>query len=489
MADLYVSDAVGNDSTGDGSSGSPYATLQKAIDTISNGSSGSPSHIYVAHDVFDSPEGTTNRYFGLFDETHAYITVEPWGGQGSESTPIFRYPDVSYAGVVQTFGIRVGGTGANTANNIRVVGIEFDAQHVYDDGTPVSGAGVAFQSGAYDCDVVDCVAHHFPAGGFLGNDGSFWGGYGNDGLLFENCVAYKNGRYLSAGGCGFSCAAPTINGGASNSTRNWLKYINCYSYDNEADNLVDGSGFIFDYCGNWADADEWTYTGLLVMEGCVAYNNWGPGFNITRGNGPDIVVRYNTSVGNGVSPTTNAAANIDYFGYTDAATLQVYGNIFIAPPNNPTSYRTVNNGDTTWEIDWNADYVGGEINVDTETSWHHNVRFANGLTVTWDKTGTGDSTSDPLLTNDAPDATARLSRSWAVLTGSSPVISSQSPSDPTSTADTFETNNTLTIPDVSDDYAGTARLSPPSWGAIEQIASAATDAQAVTATATGTGLF
>ena len=505
MTDVYVSSSIGNDTTGDGSTGTPYATLQKAIDTISSGTAGNPNSIYLAKEVFTDVASTNQPGDGTASYTSMYLArlsakhdiyIGVWSGQGTEARPILRYPNTEYARYDSGDGLIITGNNSLSATyNIVVDGIEVDGDFSYADasrvrGDVVGGSGIVVQDGAYDCDVKNCVAHGFNLTGIHARSSSPGTTYGPDGILFENCVSYSNGLWSTFGGSGFSMVdAGRGTGGVGNSmgetdnnpnsSRNSMVLRNCYSYDNESGNNRDGSGLIFDFCGSFTQG--WSYAGLLLMEGCVAYNNWGPGLNVTQGKGTDchVVIRYNTSIQNCVTPYTFLSNSnyTDYLGYSEADTAQVYGNVFIAPPSAPSAYGTEETRTGSWQLAYLLEAIEGDVTETTTGSTHSNLLYNNGQTYTVDdRTGAEfDNTdgisfgTDPLLTDDAPDATARLDRAWAALTSSSPVIASQSPTNPDTTATSFNTTNGLTIDDPADDYAGTARLSPPSWGAIEEV--------------------
>lgn len=76
-ATYYVSDATGNDTTGDGSVGNPWKTIQKAVDTVVAGDTILVKAGTYAENVVITTSGTSNNYITLRNYQSDLVTILP----------------------------------------------------------------------------------------------------------------------------------------------------------------------------------------------------------------------------------------------------------------------------------------------------------------------------------------------------------------------------------------------------------------------------
>lgn len=279
MADIYVA-TTGNDTTGDGSSGNPYASPGKAGSVHSGG-----DRILVKAGTYSITSTSSNVAGGRLTLTGG-TGLAPTIVQGYETTvgDFGQKPILQASGISSTTLI----TGASNAHveNITVDGADltsirgmsgvdraylckamrcknsgFDAgvQYVLCEATGCSTAGGGFQVSA--ATLIGCYSHDNTVHGFTGantyvrcvadtNTGASADGFNNGAAAsrYVNCTSYNSGRagfYKDGSGNHseyYNCLA-TNNGGfgfdTNNSSDNGVLLVNCAGYSNTSGN-VDG---------------------------------------------------------------------------------------------------------------------------------------------------------------------------------------------------------------------------------------------------------
>lgn len=274
MATIYVA-TTGNDSTGTGSSGSPYATPGKAASVMSAGDT-----IDISAGIYTMTTTTTNVAGGCISDArttgfNAWIghgTVIFLAGSGVTSCDLFHVNNGNYIYVENiTF------DGANWANG--VTGFHIDGAYNKAKGCTIKNCtyGFLINNGESECYL--CTANTCNAG-FRSDTGG----------RFHYCTSRNN--Y----GKGFM--------GSPNYT---MEYYNCISYSN-ADGGFNGNygipGRVFKNCiayGN-TGAGFGTVSYGAILDGCIAYGNTGYGIN-TDG----TAVCINCATGNNTSGGINSA--------------------------------------------------------------------------------------------------------------------------------------------------------------------------------------
>lgn len=166
----YHVKTTGNDSTGDGSSGNPWRTIQHGHDSMSNGD-------------------TLLVYPGSYNERPVFsksnITVQ---GTDEVTRPvIYAYGSANYQNIVSI-------TRGCVFENFEVHGndtVGDDGIHVLDRGIVVGGSSAAWNT--EHITVRNCVVHHVGAAGLMAN-------YQNS-ALFENNTVYKTAMKNYNGRC------------------------------------------------------------------------------------------------------------------------------------------------------------------------------------------------------------------------------------------------------------------------------------------------
>jgi hypothetical protein len=241
MADIYVA-TTGNDTTGDGSSGNPYATPGKAAGVASAGDT-----IWIKSGTYTIGSGAANTAGNKISVSANAINLRGYTVTiGDYSTkPILQ------AGAITSDTILTHSGNFALVSNLRVDGNSASAVA----GVNISGA-VSF---CHLLDVINC-----PAGGAVASDSR---------SSFSFCYASGNATYglRQSSGNMFGCVA-TANTATGLQTGAGA-FVNCISYGNTG-----GSSHGFNSSGG----DSYD------AYGCTAYNNGGSGFD-GSGNGFNAV--------------------------------------------------------------------------------------------------------------------------------------------------------------------------------------------------------
>lgn len=276
MATIYVA-TTGNDSTGDGSSGNPYATPGKAASVMAVGDT-----VSVAAGTYVMTTATTNVAGGCISDTrNTSGVINRWIGTG---TVVFQ-----------------AGTGLTSTDLFSTNGQRLYIENIACDGnnkTSVNGFNVngnytnLYRCTAYNCSLGfhvygdnamhQCLARNNSSSGFKTESGYFFWcvarSNGGDGFysstnmqVFENCIAYSNSGWGFGGN--YSCLGQ------------FIRY--CISYGNNSGGF-NNSG--------WSGGSR-----MYLFDSCVAYGNNGYGF---YGDGTNLCI--NCATGSNTSGAFNA---------------------------------------------------------------------------------------------------------------------------------------------------------------------------------------
>jgi len=294
MATYYVR-TTGNDTTGDGSTGTPWATPGKAV-----------AAGLAAGDVVNIGPGT----YTLSTSTPGAGGPVAISGESEDSTPIIFQAedsndkpiiDVGAITSISVFSV------SNYGGALRTINIVVDGQS----NSNVTAFNMDATSGsAYRCKAIDCTVGFGPSGASGGvfveceasgcvdgyvksalatrciaRDGTR--GFSTESRLLD-CISYGNSSY------GFYSAG-------ADSGRN--QFLSCIAFDNG------GDGFRID-----------TYNRNCLIQNCIAVSNGGYGFNRSgaAGNGNSWLLGcagYNNTSGN-VNGYTTGITNIDFVTLT-----------------------------------------------------------------------------------------------------------------------------------------------------------------------------
>lgn len=189
----YVS-TTGNDTTGDGSIGSPWLTMQKALDTVSL----TGSIINMRGGTYVSA-GNETRWTRQGGSTNP-VTVQNYPGETViiDQSRILVYHATNQPSYLRIKGLTVRNAGASVEDNIKIEG---QANNIEVVGCTVHGAdkqGVNIQTTSghgNNIQVWDCIIHTNgnTAHGNL-DHGLYWGHSGSNCVL-ANCLFYNNCAY------------------------------------------------------------------------------------------------------------------------------------------------------------------------------------------------------------------------------------------------------------------------------------------------------
>lgn len=267
MATYYVA-TTGNDTTGDGSSGNPYASPGKAatVATIDG------DKIFVKLGTYTLTTTTPGAAGPVVLAAGVAVLLE-----GYETT----IGDLGAAPVIdcgaQTEIVAVKTQGAFSTGMQQVVNIKVDGQ---------GGAGNAgfFANPTY-CDVFyRCIAYDCP----VGFDSSNATGYYAIQCQAELCgIGFTAGSSPSSGMIQFyACVARDCTAGGFDIYANSPVggyFIRCVSVGNGGDGFKFGYGAVAFGCtayNNTGDGFDSTYTEMTSLSDCVSYGNGGYGFNL-----------------------------------------------------------------------------------------------------------------------------------------------------------------------------------------------------------------
>jgi hypothetical protein len=174
MADWYCDNTNGNDTTGDGSTGTPYQTLQKILDVAAGG-----DNAFVANT--SAQPAVVYNFTGITTSTTASFKIAPWDNGGSITVTL---PDGTTA-----LGWEIdGGAGTNTFKNTlaysSVRGLYIhnfgDAYHIWLSGIRSSIYDCEVTGGGYDLstsgtvllagqsnNAINCYVHNVDGGGIV----------------------------------------------------------------------------------------------------------------------------------------------------------------------------------------------------------------------------------------------------------------------------------------------------------------------------------
>jgi serralysin len=251
MATVYVR-KTGNDSTGTGSTGNPYLTITKGLDS--------------------APAGTVIVGNGTYNE-----------GFWMDTGQTLQAENTGLVLVRASSGNAINGNGIN---NVVIDGLDIKT---------TGNHGIEIQN-SHHITIRNCISHENPNSGISLPWGEFF--------TVEDCVCYGNGRGGWFSGITMyqsrNITGDTVTAGPRNIIRN------CLVYDNwTTGGSTDGNGILMD---DWQhtlsygpNPEDWLgisypYGGLV--ENCVAYGNGNKGIGITWSD--HIVIRNNTCYKNGI---------------------------------------------------------------------------------------------------------------------------------------------------------------------------------------------
>lgn len=231
MATYYVDGAVGNDTTGDGSLGNPWATIGKALAAPSVGI------------VYVKASATYDPGSGINAGGNAYST--PWQFHGYATTP----GDGGRATILASSGVTL----------LTLSGSGYEFAHFILDGNNVSGAlGVSTASGGYGNALVDIVAKNCPNGGIaLGGSSSV-----AIGCEVTNCGGSSGALNISSGGVAIACAVHSNSVKGIGLNGSGARAVDCI--------VAGNSGIGIESVSYPTD-----------IEGCTVYGNTGDGIKVT----------------------------------------------------------------------------------------------------------------------------------------------------------------------------------------------------------------
>lgn len=430
---------------------------------------------YVSPTGSDSNPGTLSQPWRTIgkaaNSVNAGDTVYLRGGVYQEAVFITR-SGTSSASI--SFLVYPGETSVLDGNNYTIPGIAYGpllkitGNYVFVSGLEVRysrGMGVAI-TGQYTT-VDDINAHHNKEDGILvtGDNSSV-----TNSEVWSNCLSNVNG-----------------------SSSSWSAGLSAARYPNNAvlsNNVVHG---------NWGQGINIYETNGTIVEGNIAYDNWSA--NVYISDATNIILRNNFvySTGNMTSGDQVGIMMGDERYDPPSANIQIINNIAYGNHRNFFWWQGVQGGGMNNVLIANNTFVNGtgnisngEGNVIIGRGTHVNVRFENNLvsqdsslpviaTATqagvyysnnlWSKTpysaasGPGDVIGDAKLSRTG----SPYSTDWYLLTDASPAI-----------------DMGLSLGEVSVDYFGTSRGSPPDIGAIEYD-NAVSNPVNLTISKTGTG--
>lgn len=228
MATIYVA-TTGNDSTGDGSSGNPYATPGKAASVMAAGDT-----VDVSAGTYVMTTASTNVAGGcISDSRNSYGVVNKWIGHG---TVIFQ-----------------AGTGVTSVYLMNLTGRRIYVENITADSNNKTGVNGFYSSGLmnvfYKCTSINSTSYGFNISA--------------ENYLYR-CIAKNNTGYgfQTASGCFFWCVSRNNTSDGYYGSTNTQVFENCISYNN----------------GGWGYSGVSGCLGQIVRS-CIAYGNSSGGFN------------------------------------------------------------------------------------------------------------------------------------------------------------------------------------------------------------------
>lgn len=294
MATIYVA-TTGNDSTGTGAIGAPYATPGKAASVMAAGDT-----IDISAGTYVMTTASTNVAGGcISDIRNSSGLINKWIGHG---TVIFQ------AGV----GVTSVDLFFTNANRLYIENIIIDG----DNKSLVNGFNInGNYTIAYGCTAKNCkYGYHV---------------YG-DNYLYK-CLANNNSSsgFKTESGYFFWCVARNNSGDGFYSSKNYESFENCVSYSN----------------GGWGFTGNYNSLGQFIRQ-CIAYGNSSGGFNNSGwSNGRmylyDSCIAYGNTgygfVGDGTNLCINCAAGSNTSGGFSAIGIQNNSITLTADPFNSAS--------------------------------------------------------------------------------------------------------------------------------------------------------
>jgi hypothetical protein len=355
----YVA-TTGSDTIGNGTSGSPWATLQHAHDRISISGTGSwcvnvapGSYSSSASAVLFSKGGTTasaNGYFVFRCQTLDGCTLN-----GNDATML----DVIHSSTQpnNNYVMFDGFTMVGIANPSNGYGIAVGA---WDGGNGSCGGGVDCSLAGHHVWVINSVISNFTQSGLQLNDGEYF--YAIHNKIYNNatepgCPIEGSGISLAALKA-FSYVRTADDSNANNSPALNMMGVQGPSfgfnnvvawnviYNNYNNCISDGNGIIFDSDNNYFNSVP-AYTPRSLVVGNVIYNNGGAGVWVLASENVTVA---NNSCYNNVLNTSMSGTARPCLGSQDA-----YGSVYI----NNTAYAIVGasaplNSNNAFQLDCNG---------------------------------------------------------------------------------------------------------------------------------------
>jgi len=216
----YVS-TTGSDTTGDGSSGNPWATIQKGVDTIANGdtiivTNGNYAGFRVRYSGASGAVKTVKAQnalgavitsAGTLCTTPSFIEVKNdtpasgesyWVVDGFETTGSANYGvEMQYGDHVTIKNTKVHNSALACLSMQHSNYCTLNSDEVY---SPTSGSGFFMGNSGDNNTVVNCSAHNCPSNGLFVTSDDAVGDMTCSGWTFEKNTSYSNAKAMSADG-------------------------------------------------------------------------------------------------------------------------------------------------------------------------------------------------------------------------------------------------------------------------------------------------
>lgn len=250
---IYVNSATGNDSTGDGSSGSPYKTFHKGYTVSSSGDTLNLTGTFTWTDADETADASTTGY-----TISKNLTIQ---GQSADATIIQAHASENSADR-RVFTVSSGYT------------VTFDSITIRHGKAPSGGGVYSGYNSSANMTFQNCrVEYNRVIGGSWGEGGAIWAYLSGGSLTVTNCQIQHNQATGSSGSYGGAIYLRG-NGTITNSTINnnsvgvWGSGIYGYYATMEITNstFVDNIG--------WGAAIQSIFTGTLtITNSTIAYND------------------------------------------------------------------------------------------------------------------------------------------------------------------------------------------------------------------------
>lgn len=249
MADIFVA-TTGNDSTGDGSSGNPYATPGKAASVVLAGDT-----IYIKFGTYTLTNTTVNTAGGPVKVTF------------SDEVNITRFVGYNTTATIDNTDSSRPTLSAGTQTTVVLFecsgyGCEF--RNLIADGNSKTGTTGFYNSGIYACAILNCKAANCTSYGFRGGPAGLSG-------LTSCGYCEASGTSGTAGFAHIGCVGCVAHGGTctgfllDDASQNNVPFNNCLSYANSGGS---SDGFVLSSGGGPGS----------ICSNCTAYNNGRDGF-------------------------------------------------------------------------------------------------------------------------------------------------------------------------------------------------------------------